>query len=686
MPGKAGAIRAGRAYVEAYLDSGQLDKDIAQTRAKLNNFANRVGTIGGVIAGLGTAIVAPLAKVTAETAQAGFELRRMAAQLGASVEGLSALQYAAGQSGVEIDDLKGAMEELNIRMGEAVQDGTGPLAESFKKLGLDAKELAKLKPEERFLKVAQAISQIQNEADRGFLADEIFGGDAFKILPLLLQGEAGIQSLMDKARELGVVMSEEDAAAADELSTSLNDLEQQTDALGRTVGVALLPMANDFAEWLQETVPKVRSWLKENEALVQNLAKLGIALVTVGSGLIAMAVAAKGVSIALGVVQSAAAMTTANLATLGTTAAAAFAIAAIVLFARHIYQTRDAVVELNKALERSNQLNEERARIQARQKQEVFDQANQLAGQNRADFLEEQLEMARKELQGKEASAKGQQKLIDGLRKKQQANAKAGLLFGGLGTMLIAGESGGNVLETERKALEGINDELEIQKKHVAELERLHKAAAQEAEKNQGRPAEKVQEIESVLKGLEKQFNEFGLTGLEKMQLQLIELGATAEEMTQFFDLKEGLEQMQADKKAHEENQRAKEMEAEKARQAEESINTMLQNLENEVSDLKLPENEREQARRVREFEQLGATPEQIAQLKRGLAQKAELLDEPESLKQSAQAQGGTFSSLASRIFASGSSDPMKQVADSTKETAQNTRKIARQGRAQFGP
>ena len=59
MP-QAGAIRAGRAFVELFADDSKLVRGLKRASAKLKAFGESVRNMGLKIAGLGTAIATPL--------------------------------------------------------------------------------------------------------------------------------------------------------------------------------------------------------------------------------------------------------------------------------------------------------------------------------------------------------------------------------------------------------------------------------------------------------------------------------------------------------------------------------------------------------------------------------------------------------------------------------------------------
>jgi uncharacterized protein with PhoU and TrkA domain len=80
------------------------------------------------------------------------------------------------------------------------------------------------------------------------LALRIFGKSGEQLIPFLNEGAAGIAELMARAEELGLTISQETAAAADQFNDSLNDLKQVSVGLAYQFTASLLPALNALVE------------------------------------------------------------------------------------------------------------------------------------------------------------------------------------------------------------------------------------------------------------------------------------------------------------------------------------------------------------------------------------------------------------------------------------------------------
>jgi hypothetical protein len=97
---------------------------------------------------------------------------------------------------------------------DGVRSGSSEAASTLRELGLSASQMLAASPEQQFALFADAIKSIQDPSLRVAAAMNVFGKGAAEIIPLLLEGSAGINAMVREAEDLGVVMSGETAAAA----------------------------------------------------------------------------------------------------------------------------------------------------------------------------------------------------------------------------------------------------------------------------------------------------------------------------------------------------------------------------------------------------------------------------------------------------------------------------------------
>ena len=293
------AIRAGRAFVELFADDTQLVRGLRAAEKKLRAFGASISRMGRQMVGLGTAILTPLVAASKAFAAMGDSIGKMSKRTGFSAEALSELSFAAQQSGTSIE----AFENGARRMQRTITDagmGLKSAADALKMLGLSYQMLARLSPEEQFKLIADRLSQIPNPTTRAAMAMMLFGRSGTALLPMLQNGAAGIEALQQEARRLGLTISGEDAAAAEDFTDALGRLWKVVKMTTFQVGAALAPALQQLAGWVTKVVVTFNDWLKQNRQVVVTVAKIAAAVVAGGIALMIFGGTISALGLALG--------------------------------------------------------------------------------------------------------------------------------------------------------------------------------------------------------------------------------------------------------------------------------------------------------------------------------------------------------------------------------------------------
>ena len=293
----AGAIRAGRAFVELFADDSKLIAGLRKASAKLQSWGREVQGIGMKVFAGGAAVLTPLVAAAKTFMDTGSQMDRLSGQTGIAVEQLSALEYAAYQADIEFTQLTGSVAKMQRMIVKA--SGGGSAADSLAAIGLNAAKLRTMKPDEQLGAIADAISNIQDPAEASAAAMSIFGKGAASLLPLLKGGAGGIRALMAEAEALGLVMSAEDAAAAAEFESAIKRLWAQIRRLWFEIGRQVAPVLKGLASWVGNVVTRFKEWAAEHGDLIRNIVIVAGAVIILGSALVMLGVAIKIVGMAL---------------------------------------------------------------------------------------------------------------------------------------------------------------------------------------------------------------------------------------------------------------------------------------------------------------------------------------------------------------------------------------------------
>jgi len=313
-------IRAGQAFIELFADDTRLVRGLRRAQARLNAFGRGVSRMGTRLLGVGAAIAAPLNAATGFFARTGDALDKMSARTGVGAEALAELGFAAEQSGATIENVGKAIQRMNRRIGRITAgQGTASQVEALEALGLSAERLDGLKPEERFLAIADAMANMGDRAEAAGLAQRAFGTEVDQLLPLLLQGGDAIEALRQEHRDLGLTMSDEATKAAARLTDALNILWNQAKMAAFQIGASLAPVAIRFADNASRVARRVLAWIKANGDLVRTVAAVASITLAAGAALLLLG----GIIVGLGAVLGGLATLITTIGTVGGAAIAA---------------------------------------------------------------------------------------------------------------------------------------------------------------------------------------------------------------------------------------------------------------------------------------------------------------------------------------------------------------------------
>jgi len=143
---------------------------------------------------------------------------RLSKSTGLSVEMLSSLQYIAQKTDVEFETLTRSVQFFNKTVGNAAASGNSIV-------GFSAADLRSMGTEKALLKIADAIQQVKDPMDRARIATAMFGREGQDMIPILESGSKGMRELMEAARNVGAVFSEETVPAIMRANDAIKDLE-----------------------------------------------------------------------------------------------------------------------------------------------------------------------------------------------------------------------------------------------------------------------------------------------------------------------------------------------------------------------------------------------------------------------------------------------------------------------------
>jgi len=251
------------------IESGKLQnfqKQVGATKGQLRVAARESRNMGRQIRGIGNmaryAVAAFVGSRLVKTFTTGFSegvdaAAKMSKAMGINVETYQGLGHAARLSGASIEDVGKSMMQLGKRARDA-SEGSKKQRDAFRELGLEIKDSSgNLKNQDVLLmEVADRFKKMPDGTTKTALAMEVFGRAGAKIIPLLNEGSKGINAMMLEARQLGIVLSKEDAKAAEEFNDQLLRSKAAFQGLRNAIAREILPyltrLLRGFQQWYRE--------------------------------------------------------------------------------------------------------------------------------------------------------------------------------------------------------------------------------------------------------------------------------------------------------------------------------------------------------------------------------------------------------------------------------------------------
>lgn len=238
-------IEARLANFERNLDNASRQAD--RFAGKLSSAFTGVGAaVAGLVGVLGVGQLGSMIKTTVDDMDA---MSKAAQRVGVSVESLSALNYAGGLSGVQLEELTGGLTKLSVKMQEAVSGNKDAVA-LFKDLGVAVTNSSgQLRSaDDVFADVAEKFAGMADGAGKTAFSVDIFGKSGARLVPLLNGGAEGLANMRREAEQLGGIIDGKLAKQAEAFNDNLERLAITSAAAGRSIAGDLLPWLNEISE------------------------------------------------------------------------------------------------------------------------------------------------------------------------------------------------------------------------------------------------------------------------------------------------------------------------------------------------------------------------------------------------------------------------------------------------------
>ena len=258
--------------IKLTVDAAQADKrlkDIANSTSKLEKSLGAAGgALKGFIGGLAGAVsIGAMVTAFKGAANAMDEMAKASQKIGVSVEALSALNYAASQSGVSFEGLQTGLKKLNQNLVD-VEKGTSEASKALRALGVKGAD----SPEQALSKIADAFASVPDSAQKTAIAMAIFGKSGADLIPMLNAGADGLKKFEDRAKQLGIVIDTETAKQAEKFNDSLDDMQAALGGIVKQITAGALPGMSGLVAAMANGARASKEWQQFGRGLAEVLA------------------------------------------------------------------------------------------------------------------------------------------------------------------------------------------------------------------------------------------------------------------------------------------------------------------------------------------------------------------------------------------------------------------------------
>lgn len=226
---------------EANKSLAKTDEQAQKTGTSFGEVAGKAAKVGAAVVGASAAAVTGIVNMASSAAETADTIDKGSIRMGVSTSYYQELGYAAGQSGVEMSTLEKAAKKL---------EGTD-------------------------MNLEDAMNQIMSlgtASERSQKAAELFGDAvAYQMSPLIEQSGESFDGLIQRANDLGLVMSEDAVSAGVTLGDTMADVQQSFGMIATNLGSAVMPVVQQFADLILEFMPFIQQAFTDIGPLLQDL-------------------------------------------------------------------------------------------------------------------------------------------------------------------------------------------------------------------------------------------------------------------------------------------------------------------------------------------------------------------------------------------------------------------------------
>ncbi|KJR98792.1 MAG: hypothetical protein VR65_20030 [Desulfobulbaceae bacterium BRH_c16a] len=221
--------------------------------SKIGAAWDKVKGVWGWIAAGATAAVAAVSALVITSAREAKEMENLARLAKMGSEEFRAYAFATESVGVSAEKLADISKDVQDKIGDFIATGGGEFADFFEnvapKVGLTAQELQKLSGPDVLVALKKAMDDANISAEEQVFYLEAIGNDAALLTPLLEENGKALKEKAQRAKELGLAISEVDNKKLVDAGVATNEATSAFGGLKNAVAAEFAPIFTEVMNW-----------------------------------------------------------------------------------------------------------------------------------------------------------------------------------------------------------------------------------------------------------------------------------------------------------------------------------------------------------------------------------------------------------------------------------------------------
>lgn len=277
----------GNLFVNVKARTAAFSKKMKSVRGTIGRLARGFAGIAKKVALFGAAMgaiaVVAIIAMTKKGLAAVDTLAKLAAIVGTNVASIQILRHMATLGGVSIEKMDKSIAKMTKNIGESAM-GIGTATDALKELGLKATDLEKMKSEEMFGVLADAINKLPNAARKSSIAYDIFGRAGQELIVTMQGGSKAVAEMGKKLKDLGILIGDKQANLVEQANDAWADIGLVWAGLSKQLAVHFAPALIQIATQMRAMIVEFGGMGQVAEFIVRSFFMAGAAIMDMIKG------------------------------------------------------------------------------------------------------------------------------------------------------------------------------------------------------------------------------------------------------------------------------------------------------------------------------------------------------------------------------------------------------------------